>query len=76
MNLIDRLLGRGDDEAVPDTGETVRIDEDRELLRKHEATLKAVDRVLTDSQHRVAAAINETGQALELHPHRPRPRTW
>lgn len=55
------------DRLDPDDGavdEAARDQELRSTLVKHRLTLQAVDRVLSDSQQRVAVAINETGDAI------------
>lgn len=68
-DFFDKLVGREDDEIivnldVDDEVEPVKTT-DAAMLERHKQTLVAVDRVLTDAQRRVAAAIDDTGTALE-----------
>lgn len=65
MKILDRLFGPRldpDDDAV-DPAERDRQIED--LAVKHEATLRTVKAVLSDSQQRVAVAIDETADLIE-----------
>lgn len=63
-NLLDRWLGLGpdDDDAPADDATKAEV---TELLEKHDAVLRQVSDVLSDSQRRVVDAIEDTGSALQ-----------
>lgn len=63
MKLRDLIFGREErDDEPPDF--TEKDQELEELAVNHEATLRAVHAVLSESQGRVAVAIDETGDAI------------
>lgn len=79
-SVLDRILGRDvlghrpeeDEERAVEVTEAENQAQVRrgEMLAEHRRTLRAVASVLSDSQRRVAVAIDETGHAIEQQ-HRP-----
>lgn len=66
LDRLERLLGRADDVSADEILQPEA--ETKEMLDNHKRTLVAVKHVLTDSQRRVVAAIDETADAIERKP--------